>query len=268
MSEPWDTAAAIAAWAPDATRELLASAVDLDDEFALPRASELMAKAFAVTGAWQLARETYALAADTWEPLDVKRAFALRDLVRLLPLDAFASEHDAIEAERILVRRTLDVTGEPPLVLRGTTEIQRALAPRQITGLIEATFELAPMQHAFVMALALDRATPLTVHEWQMRLRPSLWFEHSLDRTIELGLVRTTPVVTAHPRLVSRLHGRTVIEMPRGVRYEELEPTQRGLRRFRLHAIGNPLPEALVEAAIEIGVHGGVIANDGVSSSP
>ncbi|HEX5059398.1 MAG TPA: hypothetical protein VFV99_08570 [Kofleriaceae bacterium] len=267
MSEPWDTAAAIAAWAPDATRELLANAVDLEDEFALPRASELMAKAFAVTGVWDLARDTYALAADTWEALDAARARALRELVQLLPLVGFANEHEAIEAERMLVR-SLDARGVPLLVLRALTEIRRAILPRQVTGLIEATFELAPMQHAFVMALALDSAARLTMHEWQMRLRPSVWFEHSLERTIELGLVHTTPVVTAHPRLVSRLHGRTVIEMPRGVRYEELEPTQRGLRRFRLHAIGNPLPEALLEAAIEIGVHGGVVADDGVSSPP
>jgi len=268
MSEPWDTAAAIAAWAPDATRELLANAVDLDDEFALPRASELLAKAFAVTGVWDLARDSYALAADTWESLDAKRAGALRELIRALPLVGFASEHDAIEAERTLARGMLDAGSESMLVLRAMTEIRRAMLPRPITGLIEATFELAPMQHAFVMAVALEGASRLTMHEWQTRLRPSLWFEHSLERTIELGLVHTTPVVTAHPRLVSRLHGRTVIEMPRGVRYDELEPTQRGLRRFRLHAIGNPLPEALVEAAIEIGVHGGVLADDGVSSPP
>jgi hypothetical protein len=154
-----ESAARMVAWAPDDARELLAgvaSGGDEHDDVALAHTSELMAKAFAITGAWKLAREGYGLAAASWRPHDPTRAFALGELAKRLPLEPFRHDADAIEAERLLVDRMRGEDAAPPLLLRAVTEIRRALAPRPITGRSEAACGRAPMEAALLLAIASE----------------------------------------------------------------------------------------------------------------
>lgn len=301
LGEPWDSAARMAAWAPDDARDLLASlahAGDGQDEVALACTSELIAKAFAVTGAWELACDGYLLAAESWQPLDPGRARALGELAKQLPLAPFRDDAEAIEAERALVARVRDEAAAPPLLLRAVTEIRRALAPRPITGTIEAACGLAPMEAALVFALASEpRAfAGTTIETCHELLAPSQWYEAGLDRVVALGLVRVTPEVAAHPRLVSRLRGRTAIEMPRGLRVERIAGVAarvdageqrrtsallaggiarvgagqlgeaarlvatRGVGLCAVHPIGGDPSELLAEAAVELRAHGAMLA--------
>lgn len=304
LGEPWDSAARMVAWAPDDARDLLASLAhggDGQDEVALAHTSELIAKAFAITGAWELARDGYLLAADSWRPHDPARALALGELAKQLPLAPFRDDLEAIAAERALVARVRDEAAAPPLLLRAVTEIRRALAPRPITGMIEAACGLAPMEAALVLALASEpRAfAGMTLELCQEQLAPSQWYDGGLDRVVALGLVTAAPRIAAHPRLVSRLAGRIALEMPRGLRVERIAASraaavdadaqrrtsallasgiarvgagqldaaarllgERGLRLCAVYPIAGDPSDLLADAAVEVRAHGAVLALD------
>jgi hypothetical protein len=246
----------LAAWAPDDAREeivtLGAGTVALDDAD-LARAGELLAKVFAVTAQWELARAAYADAAAAWQPLDPGRAIALATLAASLPLPPVASDQDAVAAELDLVRRSIGRDQAPPLARRSLLEVQRALAPRQIVGRIEAAFGLAPEELAILMGAVASilepDAVPLLPFEgWTTVLADSLLdAQPDVGRLVGSGLVRVTPALVPHPNLISRLLGRATLEPPTGVRFEPL--VARG-----------PAPDEISRLSRSLMVNGGVAA--------
>src|SRR5439155_22750121 len=134
-------AARIASWAPDEARELIAQ-VEPTDDIGVARAAELLARIGAVTGAWELAREAYAEAAAAWEPLDARRATALRAIATCMPLQAFGTDIDAVASEVELVQRIFDDNRPAPIVQRAVVELRRVQEPLHVTGMIERAFGL------------------------------------------------------------------------------------------------------------------------------
>jgi hypothetical protein len=219
--ESWREVWRIVAWAPDQARDLVvAGEGEVASELDHARAADVLAKVFAVTGAWPLAREAYDHAAESWASLDPARALCARAIAARLPLRAFAGDGEAIAVELDLVARC--VRGEAVTLRRSLVEIQRALHPLAITGRIEAAFRLSPGELALVMAaMASVIGDELrTVEEWQRVLA----VDDGIERLVELGVASATPMLVPHPTLASRLLGRTTIEQPRGIRLD-LVPT-------------------------------------------
>jgi hypothetical protein len=229
-AEGWREPHRLAGWAPDDARELLVALAASDGgDLALAHTTETLAKVFAVTSAWDLARGAYLAAANAWDPLHAPRAAALRVVVAELPLAPFATNAEAIAAELDLLRAAFDATWPPPLAARALVELRRSLAPRPITGRIEAAFGLAPEDLALAIAAAApiidaDAAPLLALHDWTPLLRAQTAFSLDPTRVLALGLVRATPKLVPHPAFASRLLGRAGLEQPTGARMGLVEP--------------------------------------------
>ncbi|MCX5747456.1 MAG: hypothetical protein NT062_33750, partial [Proteobacteria bacterium] len=120
----WDRAWRLAAWAPDAARELVTAArEEADDPHDAERALEILARVFATTGAWELAADAFASAAAAWDRDDPARALALRAVATQLPLAPFADDASALAAELDVVTRA---HAAAPLVRRTIVELRHA----------------------------------------------------------------------------------------------------------------------------------------------
>jgi len=122
----------------------------------------------------------------------------------------------------------------PPLVRRAVGEVRRALAPRVVTGRIEAAFALPPEAATLLFAVAaplLDESLgPLRTHEaWASLLAgSSLDPDVGIDMLVHAGLVRETPELVPHPSLIARLLGAGALAPPSRLSFAELTP--RGAR--------------------------------------
>ncbi len=224
----WDRAARLAAWAPDEARELLMDASPEGDVLDVARLAELLGRVFAVTGAWDLATTALADAAASWQDLAPARADALAAIAAALPVAPFASDAEALEAELVLVVRCL-TDDEPPVVERALVELRRAQAPRAITGRLEATFGLSPLEVAYVMAavapILLDGFPAVPASAWAPRIAAScLTTTASPARLLALGLLQPGPGLPPAPALVSWLLGRTTIAQPTGIQLHRIAP--------------------------------------------
>lgn len=305
----WQRASRIVAWAPDDARDLLiaASGDGGDDDLALAGTSELLARAFAVTGAWDLAGQAFEAAAASLQATDAARAHALRGIAAQLPLEPFASDGEAIDAELDLIARAVDPQAPAPVVRRAVVELRRSLAPRRITGVLEAAFEISAMELAFVMAAAAPilrpESTPLLpASAWgPLIASSSLGVTADCARLLRLGIVREAPELVPHPALVSRLLGRTEVVNPSGVHLRRIPPigkvgpgaddlardlvtgtgigvvvgptgsgrrtaianlvARRGLATYSASTVVGT-PAALIDAAVEARLHGGLIIID------
>jgi len=231
MLDRWREPRRLAGWEPDLARDVLLALVEEGgDDLALAQTGELLGKVFAVTGEWELARDAYTTAAEAWSELDRVRAEVLRAVASSLPLTPFPGDRDALMTEIAFVRRAFE--GEPPLAERAIAELRRSLAPRPITGRIEAAFGLSPEELALVIAAATpivdpDAAPILPIDDWLQVLAASTGVVADPTRLLALGVVRATPDLVPHPGVASRLIGRTSIDHPAGVRLIPVEPIGR-----------------------------------------
>ena len=222
LKEAWR----IAASDPDAARELVFTTVD-GDENSLVLAQECLAKVFAVTGSWDLARAAYMGAAASSDPLDAARAAAFRGTSECLPVLRFTSDREAIAAELDLVVRCL--AGEVPATRRMLVEIRRALQPASTLARIAAVFGLGPEDVSLMMAAVAsiaiaDQVSRRTPAEWNEVLVPSqLGRCGSVERLVHHRLCAAIPQLVPHPSLVSRLLGRCELDHPSGIRLDSLD---------------------------------------------
>ncbi len=237
MTDRWREPRRLAGWEPDFAREiLLAIAEEGGEDLALARTSELLAKVFAVTHEWALARDAYTSAAETWEGLDPVRAETLRGIVAVIPLTGFANDREAVNAELAILRRAFEHASSDhtveAAVEAGIVELRRCLSPRPITGRIEAAFGLAPEELALVMAAVTpivdpDAAPLMPLGDWIQVLAATTGIVVDPDRLLSLGLIRATPDLVPHPGLASRLLGRTSIDQPSNARLVVVDPVGR-----------------------------------------
>jgi hypothetical protein len=247
----------IAAWAPDAARDLLITAIaDGGDDIALAAATEVLAKLVAVTGAWELARASVDQAAEIRRSLgDLASAAALVELGARFPLAPFGYDAEALEAELSLICAA--VSGELSKLDRAIVEIRRALTPRSLTGNIEAWFRLTPSETLLLMA-AVGSVTdprcgpPRSAEIWHRVLGGA---DDAADQLVSRGLATSVGELVPAPRAVSRLLGRNELDPPATIRLVR-PPSSRDHRDHR------PLSEALVDRS-----RYGVVLGSRVSAS-
>lgn len=228
MDDRWREPRRLAGWEPDLAREILLGLAEQGGEdLELAQTSELLAKVFAVTRAWDLARDAYETAAGAWGEFDPVRAEALRAVASRLPLMPFGTDRDGLLAEISVIRHSFQ-GGPSPILERAVNEIRRCLTPRPITGRLEAAFGLAPEELALVMGavtpiLNPDAAPLLPLADWLEVIAASTGVMPDPTRLLALGIVRATPELVPHPALASRLMGRTALEHPAGARLVPVE---------------------------------------------
>ncbi|HEY4177227.1 MAG TPA: hypothetical protein VGM90_10360 [Kofleriaceae bacterium] len=228
MSSVWVAASRVAAWAPDIARELIANAPDREPHDDA-RAGEILGRAFAATGAWDLARDSFLLAAEAWEADDPARALAVSGVARALPVKPFIDDAAAIAAELDIVQRLLTPAAPTPVVRRTLVELQRSLAPRRVVGTLEVAFGLSPTETALLVAAAaplLDPGFPaLSIEQWEDLVASSTLAPFAtIDRLVRMGAIAQTSPLTVAPGIASWLLGRRAMEHPGGVRLYRTPP--------------------------------------------
>ena len=246
-----EAARRLAAWAPDAARDRLTALLEAGtgDDLALAAASEVLAKVFAVTGAWELAAQAYEQAAAVHEDLgDPALAGELRAVAARFPLAPYADAREALAAELAIIEAAL--RGAPPTADRYVAELRRALPPRPLLGRLEAAFALAPEEVELLAAAIASAIEPARIPARSAAAWADLLGGDPLGdaRLRAIGLCRGAPELHAHPGVVSRLLGRERLEPPAGLRMRSITPGAPPERVAELAA-------ALVGPAIGV-VHG------------
>ncbi|MGE0870544.1 MAG: hypothetical protein AB7P03_18410 [Kofleriaceae bacterium] len=222
----WRMARRMVGWAPEAARALLTEASrHQTDDTSQATSSELLARAHAALEDWHLATRALQRAIELRRDLgDADLADQLERLLERFPVPGFSSEHQALEVELELIRRS--IAGTSSRADRMTVEIARTLQPRRVAGNLQAWLGLSSSEmtllSAAVASVADSRCGPPRIDEgWRPVLGDT---EDGFARLLEARLVSPVPALIANPRIVSRMLGRSQLEPPRSVRMTALAP--------------------------------------------